>query len=194
MLRAASVFALSLTLLCSLGCAGRSEQTRDLGGPSPEPVFGDLGTFEVRDATFGDYDRADAPHWAPASATAIFARVLRGIDGHQVFMRFTVPVSEFLEACGGHCTDVSRLVGRLPALWPSLDELEAPEWFEVPDLEQGDTWLVFTSEPYVTSMGGVQVPCGHRDARGVFAHHDPTTSTATVIDFSLQWYRTGCGG
>jgi hypothetical protein len=187
----------------------------------PWAAAAEANLVELEGATYADFAARVEESAVPATATDIWATWVAFIDGHRLFVRFQADPAAVIAACGALCVDANA-VTTLPDLWPSRDEVGAPPWLDPATLtaatpaepvaptaptreaakaataattgKAARTWLTLEVTPYTsTGVNGEPLPCGYSRARGRLLRLEPT-GRASLVDFSIQWYRTGCGG
>lgn len=157
-------------------------------------VAGD-NVFELRNVDYARFAEKAACAPVPPSATQIYVSSVRVIDGHAEFVRFVADEKEALAACGTLCEDANK-VSTLPPLWPTKSEVDAPGWFVMQaSSDDVDTWLRIDAKPHTsTDSLGNEISCGYQRASGAMFSRHRASRTHYGVDFSIQWYRTGCGG
>ena len=149
---------------------------------------------QLEDATLADYQAIEDLPALPNDARHIYLRTENAQDGFIFIIRYESASSPPPTFCAGLCRDEHRIKGPLPALWPTREELHAPAWLV--DLSKANLqgWSTVNATPHTSEIDGQSVPCGYSRASGRGVFSDAGTQQTTVVDFSLQWFRLGCGG
>lgn len=175
-----------------VGC-GTTSEPPTARAAQPTSLFANA---QLENAALADYRALENARPLPDDAQHVYLKSETTRDGHIFIVSYQSPSPPPAHFCEATCTDENRINGSLPALWPTHEELHAPRWLVDPPNVQG--WSTMTAIPYTTEMGGQMVPCGFSRAsgRGVFIETASETgrTRTTIVDFSIQWFRTGCGG
>jgi hypothetical protein len=158
---------------------------------SQGPMFA-FSNPQLEDATLAAYLAiGDLPR-LPEDAQHIYLVSENAPDGFIFIVSYESNLPAPQVFCEMTCIDANRVSGSLPELWPTREELHAPAWLA--DLSGQEGWATASATPHSVEMYGRVEPCGFSRAsgRGVFSEH--SKSRTTVVDYSLQWFRVGCGG
>ena len=189
--------AFALLLPGIVGCA-TTREVEAVSAPAAADGAGlPMFTFanpQLEDATLADYQAIEDLPALPNDARHIYVRTENAQDGHILIIRFESAAPPPQSFCAELCGDEHRINGPLPALWPTREELHAPAWLV--DLSNSNLqgWSTVAATPHNSEIDGKSVPCGYSRASGRGVFSEPGKQQTTIVDFSLQWFRLGCGG